>query len=596
MQNNRRMTGRLDHLSRHLPRVLKGAVVLALLLFHFHAGRAATLTASVDRQTITLGERVTLSLTFDGVQVGQPNLPGIPNFQIVGQGSSLNMDVTRGVSRQTFTYQLAPNAPGDFTIPGLQFNAGGQLLRSQPIQVKVVRPGTAIATPGATAPVAFVKILTPKMQLYVGEVSEVEVQVYFQEGRLTQYPQLPLDPGLTAGKWLKPTETRLNLSNQVYSMVSFKQPVTPVKSGLVKIGPATVSLLVPDKNRRADFFFGRPETEQRMATEAVTLQVLPVPDQNVPATFAGAVGSFTLAFSATPTNLAAGDPITVRVKVAGRGALDAIRLPAQPSWQEFKTYPATATIETTDPNNNSGTKNFEQVVVPERAGLAALPSFAFSFFDPDLKAFRTLTAPAVPLSVGAPGGGASAMPSLPGSSNAAPAQAAPGLAELKPHLGTASSGTIWITQPWFLGLQLIPPALWLGLLAWRKYRDQAANNPRAARRAAVGQKIRQGLAELQQQAAAKNSDAFFSTIARLLQEQIGERIDAPASAITEAVVEERLCPAGAPDELCQAIHALFQSCNLARYAPVRSSEELSALIPKAETTLRQLQQWQPRKQ
>ena len=35
---------------------------------------------------------------------------------------------------------------------------------------------------------------------------------------------------------------------------------------------------------------------------------------------------------------------------------------------------------------------------------------------------------------------------------------------------------------------------------------------------------------------------------------------------------------------------LFQACNLARYAPVQSSQELAALIPKLEGVLRDLQQ------
>jgi hypothetical protein len=572
-----------------------GVAWLALLSLPWLNAHAATLSASVDKPVVTLGQTVTLSLMFDGAQIGQPTLPAIPNFQVVGQGSSYNLDIGRGTSQQTFTYQLAPAAVGDFTIPGLQFNAGGQVLRTQPIQIKVVQPGTTVTAPGAPAPTAFVKLILPKKQLYVGEVSEVEVQVYFQEARMTQYPQLPLDAGLTAGKWLKPTESRVNISNQVYAVVSFKQPITPVKAGLVTVGPSTASILVPDRTRQANIFFGRPENELRMATEQATIQVLPVPTQNVPATFAGAVGNFTLSYTAAPTNLAAGDPITVRVKIAGRGALDAVRLPPQPDWNEFKTYPATSTIESGDPNNNSGVKNFEQVVVPERAGITALPVFAFSFFDPDQKTFRTLNGPAIPLNVSASSGGTVAMPSLPGNSNAAPAQPASDLAHIKPHLGTAATGTLFIAQPWFLGVQMIPPVLWLGMFIWRKRSERLANNPKARRRAEVMQKLRQGLVEMREHAAAKNSDAFFGTVTRCLQEQIGERIDLPANAITEAVVAERLRPAGAPEELCATIQALFQRCNLARYAPVKSSEELSAVAPQLEKALRGLQEWESKK-
>ena len=556
---------------------------------------AASVTATVDRPVITLGENVTLSLSFDGANAAQPDLPPIPNFQLVGTGSTFSLDTSRGIAQQTFTYQFAPTRVGDFTFPSLQFQIGGETLRTQPIRVKVMKPGGTVAAPGVATPSAFVKLVTPKSQLYVGEVSEVEVQVYFREGRLTQWPQLPADSGFTVGKWLKPTETRVSVSNQLYNVVLFKQPINPVKAGVLNLGPATVSLLVVDQSRRPDFFFGRPEREIRMATDKIAIQVLPIPDKNVPPTFAGAVGNFSLAMTAAPTNVAAGDPITVRVQLRGRGALDAVQLPPQPDWNEFKTYPPTARLEGTDPNNTTGTKTFEQVVVPERAGITALPPLAFSFFDPNQRTFRTLTGPAIPLTVSPSSGSGSALPSLPGATNATPTQPASDLAHIKPYLGTVTAPSLLLTRPVFLGVQLVPPTVWLALLLYRKQRERLANDPRLRRRNDVLRKVRRGLEELRAQAAARDSDAFFATVSRLLQEQIGERVDLPANAITEAVVEERLRPAGAPVELRQSIQELFQMCNLARYAPVTSSEELSAVVPKMETTLAALQRWEPAK-
>jgi hypothetical protein len=75
---------------------------------------------------------------------------------------------------------------------------------------------------------------------------------------------------------------------------------------------------------------------------------------------------------------------------------------------------------------------------------------------------------------------------------------------------------------------------------------------------------------------------------RLLQEQLGERLDLPASAITEAVIEERLRPARVDEKLVGDLDGLFQACNQARYAPVRSSLELTALIPRLESALREV--------
>jgi hypothetical protein len=96
---------------------------------------------------------------------------------------------------------------------------------------------------------------------------------------------------------------------------------------------------------------------------------------------------------------------------------------------------------------------------------------------------------------------------------------------------------------------------------------------------------------LRSHAQANRSDEFFAVLFRLLQEQLGERLDLPASAITEAVIEERLSPRGISGDLSARLHELFQMCNQARYAPIKSSQELSALIPKWESVSRELQKF-----
>jgi hypothetical protein len=130
----------------------------------------------------------------------------------------------------------------------------------------------------------------------------------------------------------------------------------------------------------------------------------------------------------------------------------------------------------------------------------------------------------------------------------------------------------------------------MSCVALRKHKENLANNPRLRRQRQVAQIVREGLQQLQRLAAEKNSDEFFATLFRLLQEQLGERLDLPASAITEAVLDERLRPRGVNSELLASLHELFQTCNLARYAPIKSSQELAAIIPKLESVLNQLRE------
>ena len=56
---------------------------------------------------------------------------------------------------------------------------------------------------------------------------------------------------------------------------------------------------------------------------------------------------------------------------------------------------------------------------------------------------------------------------------------------------------------------------------------QMANNPRLRRQRQVARIIHTGLSDLRHIAAENNSDQFFATLVRLLQEQLGERLDLP---------------------------------------------------------------------
>jgi hypothetical protein len=573
----------------------------------------ATFTALLDRNPMTLGESVTLSLTFTG---GEPQTvpapPAIPNLEITYVGPSSEFSVINGQvsSKVTHNFTVTPRQAGDFTIPSLTANVGSEKLHTEPLTLKVLKPGApppeAISS---GSQLAFVKLVLPKKQLYLGELTTAELQLYLRsEVRSIDHFQVTAFPaeGFNVGKLVQGNRRQTQVGNSLYTVIPLIATLKPVKTGPLNVGPVTVSVVleVASANRRrggidpsGDLFsmfpgFGGTEQKQlSLATDQDALQVIPLPGENVPPGFNGAVGSFTMTASAGPTNLTAGDPITLRVQISGRGALDSLALPNQDTWRDFKTYPPTTKVETTDPLGLQGTKTFEQLVVPQSADIKTLPAIAFSFFDPDQKGYRTLTQPPAPLLV-RPGGSAPAptvvnTTTRVGQDNPPPAQ---DIVHIKPRLGVmAQIGPPLVQEGWFLALQAVPVLAWLSAVVWRRRADQLANNPRLRRRRQVAQVIRQGLLELRQHADANKSDDFFATLVRLLQEQLGERLDLPASAITEAVIEEHLRPRGVPEPILASLRELFHTCNFARYAPIKTSQELAAIIPKFETVLRELQ-------
>jgi hypothetical protein len=85
-------------------------------------------------------------------------------------------------------------------------------------------------------------------------------------------------------------------------------------------------------------------------------------------------------------------------------------------------------------------------------------------------------------------------------------------------------------------------------------------------------------------------EQFYALLFRLMQEQIGERLELPSSAITEAVLDDRLPQRGASASLIDRLHRLFQISNQARYAPVTTHAELLSLCSELEIAVGELQQ------
>jgi hypothetical protein len=592
-------------MERALKNTFWSGMVLAALCLGGLRLDAATFTASLDRDTIALGESATLSLTFEGsTPRAIPALPPIPNLQIGNSVSSRNINIVNDQMVSTFskTFELTPTQTGNYVIPALQAEVDGQILTSQPVTLTVTAPGTPPSTGvNSSSQVAFMKLTLSKDKVHLGEVITAQLELYFRQDVQNygnfQITALPAD-GFTTSKLVEGPHRRVQIGNTFYTVVPAAFTLTARKTGPVSVGPVTGSVVVvlPSSNQGGNPFFRQffntgEQKQVSLATDTLNVESLPLPTEGAPPNFNGVIGNYTMTVTAGPTNVAVGDPITVRVQISGHGALDALTLPDQPAWRDFKTYPPTSKVATSDQLGLQGTKTFEQIVTPQNTDVHELPAFSFSFFDPDAKTYRTLTQPPVQLAVQS--GGTTPAPMIAATKTANSQNPPPpqDILPIKEQPGALTqAGPPLLTRPVFLAMQSLPVFAWLAAFMWRKRTDSLANNPRLRRQRRVAQLVREGLNDLHRLAAENNSDEFFATLFRLLQEQLGERLDCSASSITEAVIDERLVLLGAPETTLAGLRELFQLCNQARYAPMRTSGELAAVIPQFENAVRELQQ------
>ncbi|HVV00144.1 MAG TPA: BatD family protein [Verrucomicrobiae bacterium] len=578
-----------------------------LMLFTLVASAEAVFTASLDRQNVVLGDSVALTLQFRGVSPSSmPALPPIPGLQQSGSVES-SMNTTIGpdgnvTSVSSFTITLVPTITGEITIPALTVQVGGQRLTSAPLKLTVSRAAPSAAQNQNSGKLAFLSLSIPGTNFYVGQIIPVELDLFIR-GDVRNISDVQIPPlrgdGFTSGKFVQGQRFSRQVGNTQFIVFPISTFISPVKAGELTLNALNASVVVhlPSQRPRQidpffqDFFGSMTEPKQvPLLLEQRTIEVIPLPSDHVPAGFNGAVGQYAMTFNAGPTNVQSGDPITVKLQITGRGNLDALTLPDQPAWQDFKVYPPKMDNKAQDQLGIQGTKDFEEIVVPQSSDIKELPGFVFSFFDPQRREYRTLSEPGIKLNV-APAA-SSAAPTVAAAASTSAAQAPPQATDIVPikERPGAITGTAapLVQEPWFLAIQGVPLAAFLGALVWRRRTDSLANNPRLRRKRAVVKILDEGIGQLRALAAEGKAEEFFGTLFRLLQEKLGQVLDVPASAITEAVVDDALRPRGFPEETLAGARDLFHACNLARYAPARSSQELAAFVPRLEATIQAL--------
>lgn len=563
---------------------------LLVILFAGSFSLRAAVRVVLDRDTVFTGETVQFRIVCEGFRpTSVESFPAIPNLGLQPAGHGMQSQNINGQMSMSYilNYQVAAAVPGEYTIPSIQITSGAQRFRTEAARLKVTS-----APPEAGTAEAFTRLIVSKTNVYVGEVFPIEIQVFVTNADQLQLPILKGD-GYIIQKQAPYAEARTQVRDKLYRVLSFKSSVSAAKAGDLVIGPAETSfnLLVRQSNDAFDFF-GRNFIRKPMTVQSDShlLQVRALPATNVPPGFSGGIGMFAMNVEAAPVTVTAGDPITLKITLAGSGNLDALQLPKF-NWPGFRFYDPTAEVASTDPLGIQGTKTFEQVVVPESAAVTAIPEIQFAFFDPAQQRYRTLSRSAIQLAV-KPGAqvSSSPVPATPSSAASGPVETSPqrDIVQIKTDPGAIIA---WnapsLFPPWVWAAQSVPLIAFLAAWCYRTRREKLLNNPRLRRRLETEKFVERSLQELEGFARAGDSDQFYSLLFRILQEQIGERVNLPSPAITEAALETELA-SKAPGELIEDLHDLFKQCSQARYAPGGIGGHLEQLLPKVRAAIQGL--------
>jgi len=406
-----------------------------LIVFVYSAAsfaQDASFSAIADKTSAVVGEQITITAqlvcTKKPGSISAPKLMGTADFDVLGtnqnQSSSTSIEVVNGKMTQNVTqtylfyFTVAFKKTGTFTIPALQTTVDGSSYASSPFSV-------AIGKEQAQAAEVKVSLALNKHTLYVGEQSVLTVQVAQKAGssvQLTQqglaqlYDKVEKELGKDFSvarlfSQLPSKGANQAINGENWFVVSVNYALFPLNPGVINVPPVSfeyISLKRSQSRRRADpfddffggsFFGGGVEQVARAAlSNGLSVHVASLPPS--PADFSGAVGAFKLNAAIDPKQVPSGEAATLSLSISGNtrpGNIGDITLPPMADCSVFA--PEKHLGADTTANGISTQKTFKYLIVPRQEGVVHVPQVSWSYFDPAVKSYKTLTSPKLDLTV-----------------------------------------------------------------------------------------------------------------------------------------------------------------------------------------------------
>ena len=555
---------------------------------------SADVKMSIQPQLISLLDRAVLKVEFIDTTGAAIDFPEIDGLKIQYQGPStetriINLKSTRKV---VHSYVVTPSKVGDFTIgPVTAKYKGGEKVLSG--QLRVIKPEDD-KDAQEISELMFSRITTDREAPHIYEPFGLTLKVYIRDGVQIDgnfgirggMPESGMDGEL---QWQVTNRKRQEMNGSIFNVYTLVTTAKTLTAGTFTFQPQVqMNIIVPRQNRRSygfddpffGDFFGRQETRPFVLDcNKLDVEVRPVPMKGRPDSYTGGVGIFDFDVQVGPKKVKAGEPITVRMRIAGKGNIEKITPPLIENSHEFKLYDA-RTVAT----GNSDEVLFEQVLIPKSDSVTNVPEITFSYFNTKTTDFRTIKQGPFPVTVeDVPQQGAQVIATVPSTIQQGTTVLGRDIVYLKPmpRIWKTAADSAWYSKR-LSRLLLGLPALFLLLISGiAARRNTLANNTALARRQKAPKAARKHIQRAEHALREKDSLAFHAALWDALTEYFGHRLNLPPGEVTQQAVCSRI-----PQE-AETIGTLFETIEQQRYGFGESrNDEMKPLLKQLTATMR----------
>ncbi|MDA0986654.1 MAG: BatD family protein [Bacteroidetes bacterium] len=381
-------------------------------------------TASVNNTNPQIGEPISLTFSLSGAGVGGARnfrQPDLSNFSILsGPNQSTSMQFINGNVSSSFSisFDIQPNKEGKIIIGSATIEAGGKQYSSNTIELNILKSSQSQPKQQSNITSSenlFLQAFVDRSKVYVGEQINVTYKIYTRL-KISNY-SIKAFPS-TQGFWVEeiPQNQQVQLTNEVVNGIQYQVgelkriALFPTQSGSLEIKPFEINCQVQVPTRRRsnnpfdifnDPFFSSVQTQNiQIKSQPVKINVMSLPQNNIPKSFSGAVGKYEMNISTSKTETQTNEAITLKMKISGTGNLKLIETPKLELSNEFELYdPKTNDNVNLQSKYVSGTRTYEWLVIPKYPGNKKIPQIEWSYFNPSSNNYVTLNSKEIKLKI-----------------------------------------------------------------------------------------------------------------------------------------------------------------------------------------------------
>ncbi len=566
---------------------MKARLTIPLVLWALAASSVAAATiqfeASVDRTRASQSEpiRLTLRITSDKQLSQVTPAFELKDFHVEGPATSTRMEMrnTDITFSRDLTYILYAKRVGTLTIGPMQLEMDGERYETKPITVEIVQGASRSQAGQADDPPIFVLARADHKRAYVGQQVTVSYDLFYRiQPRNVSFNKLPTFVGF----WTEDLFVAQQLESHQemrggasYNVAPLRRvALFPTGAGTHAVGTLAVSCDIPQQRSGRggvldDFFAGDPffgrSRSVLLQSEELQIEVLPLPEQGRPAEFTGAVGRFQLSVEAQPTQVAVGDPVTLRVLIEGEGNMASVQPLQVDAATGVKLYDPKVEEEERITNGvYGGRRLFEYILIPEQGGTLNIPPLRFAYFDPHQARYEVLKS--APITIHSEGSAEDEGVNY-GLSRRDIEAVGEDIRYIKPDAEILGAGSMLYNSYWFWTLQGALPLAFFALLVWQRHQRRLQGDVAYARQRRAKGEAGRRLARADALLEGGTEAEFYGEVRAALLEFVADRLNLAAAGLTVEVCAEVLAARQVEDETIAALRDLLTRCDFARFAP-----------------------------